>query len=123
MADTLFIHKLPPQTVCGLRRNADTIDFNQKSAEQISWLHWMNIFTAMAQRHEAAAVVAARPRILKNPWLARPRTSCLPVAAAIPPFPPLPPVQISKIEYLFQAVLCLCALVVKTVFGSLIIVR
>ena len=28
MANTLFIHKLPLQTVCGLRRNTDTIDRN-----------------------------------------------------------------------------------------------
>ena len=41
-----------------------------------------------------------------------------PVAAVAPLFPPLPPVQISKIEYLFQAALCLCALVVKPVTAA-----
>ena len=92
-------------------------------AEQLSWLHWMNIFTTKTRRHQDVAVAAARPRVLKNPWPAGLRTSCPPVADVAPLFPPLPPVQISKIEYLFQAALCLCALVVKIVFGSLIIVH
>ena len=93
--------------------------FNQVPAEQLFWLHWMNIFTTKAQRHEAVPATAARPRILKNPWPAGLRTSCPPVAAAPPPFPPLPPVHISKIEYLFRAALCLCALVVKPVTAAI----
>ena len=122
MADTLFIHKLPPQTVCGLHRNADTIEFNQVPAEQLFWLHWMNIFTTRARRHEDVAIAVAKPRNLKNLWLAGLLTSHPPVAVA-PLFPPLPPVQISKIEYLFQAALCLCAVVVEIGFCSLIIVH
>ena len=92
-------------------------------AEQLSWSHWMNNFTTRARRHEEVATVVARPRILKNPWPARLLTSHPPVAAVAPLFPPLPPVQISKIEYPFPTALCLCAVVVKIVFGSLIVVH
>ena len=111
------------QTICSVCSIKDRIPAIHLHAEQLSWSHWMNIFTTKTRRHQDVAVAAARPRILKNPWPAGLRTSCPPVVAVAPLFPPLPPVQISKIEYLFQAALCLCALVVKIVFGSLIIVH
>ena len=106
------------QAICSVYPIKGRIPTIHLLAEQLFWLHWMNIFTTRAQRHQDVVIAAARPRRLKNPWLARPRTSCLPVAAVAPLFPPLPPVQISKIEYLFQAALCLCALVVKPVTAA-----
>ena len=108
------------QAICSVYSINGRIPTIHLPAEQLFGSHWMNIFTTKAQRHQDVAVAAARPRILKNPWPAGLRTPCPPVA---PLFPPLHPVQISKIEYLFQVALCLCAVVVKIVFGSLIIVH
>ena len=111
------------QAICGacsIKGRIPTVHF---PAEQIFWLHWTNIFTTKTRGHQDVAVAAARPRVPKNPWPAGLLTSHLPVAAVAPLVPPLPPVQFSKIEYLFQAALCLCAVVVKIVFGSLLIVH
>ena len=105
------------QAICGAYSIKDRIRPIHLSAEQLFWLHWMNIFTTTAQRHQDVVIAAAKPRNLKNLWLAGLLTSHPPVAVA-PLFPPLPPVQISKIEYLFQAALCLCALVVKPVTAA-----
>ena len=76
------------QLVCGAYSIKGRIPAIHLHAEQLSWLHWMNIFTTTAQRHQDVVIAAARPRKLKNPWPAGLRTSCPPVAAAIPPFPP-----------------------------------
>ncbi len=111
------------QTICSVCSIKDRIPAIHLHAEQLSWSHWMNIFTTKTRRHEAVPATAARPRILKNPWPAGLRTSCPPVAAVAPLFPPLPPVQISTIDNPFPTALCLCAVVVKIVFGSLIIVH
>ena len=80
------------QAVCIPTCGAGRISIIQPPAEQLSWLHWMNIFTTKAQSHEAVPATAARPRVLKNTWPAGPRTSCPPVAVAIRPFHPLTPV-------------------------------
>ena len=111
------------QAICNAYSIKGRIPKVHLPAEQIFWLRLINIFTTKTRRHEDVAIAVARPRSLKNLWPAGLLTSHPPVAAVAPLFPPLPPVQISKIEYPFPTALCLCAVVVKIVFGSLIVVH
>ena len=80
------------QAICSVYSIKGRIPAIHLTTEQLFWSHWTNIFTTKTRRHEDVAFAAARPRNLKNPWLARPRTSCLPVAVGPTLFPPLPPV-------------------------------
>ena len=105
------------QLVCGAYSIKGRILLIHLLAEQISWLHWVNIFTTKSRRHQDVAIVVARSRSLKNPWPAGLLTSHPPVAVA-PLFPPLPPVQISTIDNPFPTALCLCAVVVKIVTAA-----
>ncbi len=114
------------RTACVMHRNRDTVDFNQFPAEQLFWLHWTNIFTARKQQHEeTTARYNGRCGGESSPvaQCVDGDPSVISVARNIPEgtplFPPLPPVQISKIEYLFQAALCLGALVVKPVTAAI----
>ena len=70
-------------TVCKFHHNTDRISCIQPSAEQLSWLHWMNNFTTTAQGRNAVATAAVSPRGMCDPWFAVPQTCCLAGAGAI----------------------------------------
>ena len=76
------------QAICSVYSIKGRMPTIRLPAEQLSWLHWTNIFTTKIRRHQDVAVAAVRPRNLENLETAGPRTSCLPIATA----PPLPPV-------------------------------